>query len=125
MASKKTFGSVKRFGPRYGRTTRAKVARIEEQSRGTHKCTLCSKVGVRRISTGIWECRKCGVKFTGKAYTPVAPGRFIKKASESTREYDFDNLKTKKKVRNKSLAVQDEENIIKQPTEEVAEIASE
>ncbi|MBI2112360.1 50S ribosomal protein L37ae, partial [Candidatus Woesearchaeota archaeon] len=27
------------------------------------------KVGVKSIAMGIWECRKCTTKFTGKAYT--------------------------------------------------------
>lgn len=132
MAAKKTLGSVKRYGVRYGRTTRANAARIEKEQRATHKCSLCSKVGVRRIAVGIWECRKCGVKFTGKAYTPVNPDRNLKKVTQSTAQYDFDKLKTKKKVRQKEMIIQDEENVIKQPTEEVkedikeeAEIASE
>ena len=61
---------TKRFGARYGRRTKKKFAQIETQHRSKHKCPYCNKVGVKRVSAGIWECRKCQQKFTGKAYTP-------------------------------------------------------
>lgn len=62
--------SVKRFGPRYGRRTKLLFGQIEEQQRATHKCPYCKKVAVRRKAAGIWHCKKCGVEFTGKAFTP-------------------------------------------------------
>ena len=62
-------GSVKRFGARYGRKPKIKFSKIEAEQRKLHKCPYCSKVAVKRIAVGIWNCRKCGVKFTGKAYT--------------------------------------------------------
>ena len=69
MASaKKDTGSAKRFGPRYGRLARIKVARVEEQYKGKVKCPYCNKEGVKRKAAGIWFCKKCSSKFTGKAY---------------------------------------------------------
>jgi large subunit ribosomal protein L37Ae len=60
---------TKRFGARYGRRTKKKFALIESQQRAKHKCPYCSKEGVKRLATGIWQCRKCDIKFAGKAYT--------------------------------------------------------
>jgi large subunit ribosomal protein L37Ae len=64
-------GTAGRFGVRYGNTLRKKVSLIEEKSRGKHKCMNCNKENkVKRLAYGIWECRSCGVKFAGRAYTP-------------------------------------------------------
>lgn len=62
--------TAKRFGPRYGNTLRNRVSKIESISRKTHKCIFCEKTSVKRKAYGIWECRSCGKKFVGKAYTP-------------------------------------------------------
>jgi len=69
MALKKG-GSAGRFGVRYGRTLRRKVADIEKIQKGKHKCPFCKKFGVKRIASGIWTCNKCSAKFAGKAYSP-------------------------------------------------------
>jgi len=60
--------SVKRFGARYGRRLRLKFGRIEKEQRKTHICPYCSYKKVKRLSAGIWYCKKCDSKFTGKAY---------------------------------------------------------
>jgi large subunit ribosomal protein L37Ae len=69
MVKKTTYGSVKRLGMRYGRTVRFKLGKIESEQRKKHKCPYCSYTQVRRLSAGIWNCKKCGAKFTNKAYT--------------------------------------------------------
>jgi len=66
---KKSSGSAKRFGVRYGRTTREKVGKIEKLVRSRQKCPYCSKNNVKRIALGIWNCRTCDAKFSGGAYT--------------------------------------------------------
>jgi large subunit ribosomal protein L37Ae len=63
-------GSVKRFGVRYGRTVKVKMAAIETMQRAKHKCPFCHKSQVRRVTAGVWQCEKCKVKFTGRAYEP-------------------------------------------------------
>ena len=83
MAEIEKFGSTKRFGPRYGRTAKRTFAKIEKEQRKLHKCPYCSKVSVKRISAGIWYCRKCKAKFTGKAYTIGEP---IKTKEEKTQK---------------------------------------
>ena len=62
-------GSAKRFGARYGRTVKHKFAKIEALQRKKYKCPYCSYDKVKRLSSGIWHCRKCNAKFTNKAYT--------------------------------------------------------
>ena len=69
MAVVKKFGSIKRFGARYGRRPKEKLAKIEAIQKGKHKCPYCHALKVKRLSAGIWNCRKCGAKFTGKAYS--------------------------------------------------------
>ena len=69
MAEVRKTGSVKRFGPRYGRRVKHRLAKIETVQKGKHQCPYCHSWKVRRVSTGIWNCGKCNSKFTGKAYT--------------------------------------------------------
>ncbi len=64
----KKVGSTARYGPRYGRKIRLNVKKIEEKAKATYDCPKCSKKGVKRISTAIWKCKKCGVKFAGGAH---------------------------------------------------------
>ena len=69
MKSEEGLGSVKRFGARYGRKTKLKFSKVETEQRKLHKCPYCNKVAVKRLAAGIWNCRKCGAKFAGKAYS--------------------------------------------------------
>ena len=68
-SEEKVHGSVKRFGTRYGRKLKLKFSKIEFEQRKLHKCPYCSKTAVKRVAVGIWQCRKCNAKFTGKAYS--------------------------------------------------------
>lgn len=65
---KKTLGSAKRFGTRYGAPIKLKFAEIEKVQRSLQKCPHCNKVAIKRKSRGIFVCRSCGVTLTGKAY---------------------------------------------------------
>ena len=62
-------GSAKRFGVRYGSKPKHKFAKIEKEQRKRHICPYCSAMKVKRISVGIWQCKRCNAKFTGKAYS--------------------------------------------------------
>ena len=94
-------GSVKRYGARYGRKLKLKLSKIETEQRRLHKCPYCAKIAVKRVAMGIWHCKKCDAKFTGKAYsvtkkilgkteeTPEEQPEFIKviaKEAEETEE---------------------------------------
>lgn len=69
MALPKELSTIKRFGTRYGRTTRHKLGLIENVQKQLHKCPYCAQQRVKRVAMGIWQCRKCNAQFTGKAYT--------------------------------------------------------
>ncbi len=68
MTKTKKVGASGRFGVRYGKTVRARWAKIEKKRKAKQKCPFCKKLGCKRIAKGLWECKKCGKKFTGGAY---------------------------------------------------------
>jgi large subunit ribosomal protein L37Ae len=74
MAERGRTGSAGRFGARYGRVARRRVAEIEGEMRDEHECPECGRDRVDRDGTGIWECGYCGYTFTGGAYSPQTPG---------------------------------------------------
>lgn len=65
----KRVGSAGRFGARYGRVARRRVAEIEEEMRNS----TVDDDPVKRIGTGIWVNEETGEKFTGGAYRPETP----------------------------------------------------
>jgi large subunit ribosomal protein L37Ae len=69
MVIEKQFASIKRFGPRYGRKSKTKLAKIEAEQKRKQKCPYCHHDKVRWVSVGVWYCKKCCAKFTGKAYS--------------------------------------------------------
>ncbi|MBR9707646.1 MAG: 50S ribosomal protein L37ae [Candidatus Diapherotrites archaeon] len=60
-----------RFGPRYGRKIRKRVNLVEAKQRVKHVCPECSFPTAARTVAGVFECKKCGLKFAGGAYYPV------------------------------------------------------
>ncbi|MBS3761641.1 50S ribosomal protein L37ae [Halodesulfurarchaeum sp.] len=67
-------GSAGRFGARYGRLARRRVAEIEADMHADHVCPECGSEAVDRKGSGIWECGSCGYKYAGGAYRPETPG---------------------------------------------------
>ena len=74
MAKDKRTGSAGRFGARYGRVARRRVAEIERDMRDDHTCPECGKNRVDRKGSGIWQCSYCDYKFAGGTYRPETPG---------------------------------------------------
>ncbi|AGK62183.1 LSU ribosomal protein L37AE [Archaeoglobus sulfaticallidus PM70-1] len=62
-----------RFGSRYGVRVRKNIIKIEQEQRRKYVCNRCGKKRVKRVGTGIWECKSCGYKFAGGTYIPVTP----------------------------------------------------
>jgi large subunit ribosomal protein L37Ae len=67
MSVKRILGSAGRFGVRYGLHVKRRIAEIESRQRKKQACIFC-KGRAKRLSKGIWLCRKCGKKFAGHAY---------------------------------------------------------
>jgi len=69
MAKTKKITSTKRFGPRYGRTVKERLNKVEKEQKKSHKCPYCTYDQVKQQSVGIFICAKCETKFASKAYT--------------------------------------------------------
>ena len=52
----------------YGKSIRERVAEARKKSSVRYKCPSCSRVSVKRESSGVWKCAKCGGKFASGAY---------------------------------------------------------
>ena len=66
-------GSAGRFGTRYGRVARKRVAEIEATKGDDHACPACGENRVKRTDTAIWACQACGHTFAGGTYRPETP----------------------------------------------------
>jgi len=71
MTKTKSVGVVGRYGTRYGVSVRKRTKEIEEGVRAYHLCPRCQAKRLKRLSKGVWLCRKCGHKVAGGAYRPV------------------------------------------------------
>lgn len=72
MGKKRTkkIGPTRGLEARYGATVRKRYIAAVSGLKRPHKCPQCGSTTVRRRSVGVWSCGKCGVVFTGGAYTP-------------------------------------------------------
>jgi len=70
MPRTKKVGSSGRFGARYGKGVKKRIVAIEKIQKSKHMCPECLKPGMVRVASGIWTCRKCGLKLAGRAYEP-------------------------------------------------------
>ncbi|MBN2111546.1 50S ribosomal protein L37ae [Candidatus Woesearchaeota archaeon] len=121
MALEKELTSGRRFGSRYGRRMRHKFSKVEAEQRKSHKCPYCSDDKVKRVSAGIWNCKKCGSVFTGRAYT--VPKKIVLKEEvkkEVIEEVEEEKTKKKKEEKpkkykeNKKEAVKEEKEELKE-----------
>lgn len=87
MHKTKKVKSAGRFGSRYGRGIRDRVVNVEEKQRRFHECPSCGFNKVKRVSTGLFRCRKCSAVFTGGAYYPSTMGGTIVKKMVSQRKF--------------------------------------
>ena len=74
------------YGPRYGVKLRKRIKDIEEEKVKRHVCPRCQHESVKRISTGIWKCRRCNLTFASGAYSPVQSKTTAVEAYKPTEE---------------------------------------
>lgn len=81
----KKVGPTRGLGARYGATVRKRYIKVVKGMKKPHKCPQCGLQRVKRISVGVWKCRKCGFTFTGGAYTPITKlGVVAKRVAKGT-----------------------------------------
>jgi len=95
------------LGPRYGTVARRRYMEVVSQMRRPHECPQCHFKTVRRLSVGIWLCRKCGVKFAGGAYTPFT------KLGEIARRATRGAITAKAVAAELGIGVKSQEEIVK------------
>jgi large subunit ribosomal protein L37Ae len=61
------------MGARYGIRIRRRVLEIDRARLADAACPRCSTVTVRRLSSGVFECRRCATQFASGAYLFTAP----------------------------------------------------
>ena len=81
MPRTKKMGPSRGLGPRYGSTVRKRYIKVMQEMKKPHKCPRCGFPRVKRVSVGVWKCRKCDFTYTGGAYTPVTKLGVIAKRS--------------------------------------------
>jgi len=96
MGRTKKVGPTRGLGVRYGSTVRKRYSKVVTELKKPHRCPQCGFPRVKRVSVGVWGCRKCGFTFTGGAYTPttklgivarrVAKGAPIEEVLEAEKE---------------------------------------
>jgi len=96
MVKTKLVGVAGRFGIRYGVSPRRRITAIESKQRQKQFCIFC-KGRVKRLSKGIWLCKKCGKKFAGHTY-------YLEQSTQDTLDKKIEELaKSKEKASKKVL----------------------
>ena len=69
---------------RYGTAPRRRHIDILVRMRKKHECPRCQVRAARRLSVGLWQCRRCGNQFAGGAYSPFTKvGDIARRAASS------------------------------------------
>jgi len=52
----------------YGLRVKKRLKEVESKQRKKQICPFCKKAAVKRLSKGIWKCKKCNKKFASHTY---------------------------------------------------------
>ncbi|MEK6885903.1 MAG: hypothetical protein AABX17_02980 [Nanoarchaeota archaeon] len=105
--SNKSQGSAGRFGVRYGQSAKKRTSAIEAKQKMKQHCIFCNG-RAKRLSKGIWLCKKCGKKFAGHAY-------FLESKTELTQAQTNEG-KPESKEKAKILKKENSTNIVDNAT---------
>lgn len=64
----KKVGNTGWMGPRYGIRIRRRVLELDRARSLRAACPRCSTVTLDRVSSGVFECGRCGVRYASGAY---------------------------------------------------------
>ncbi len=67
MARKKESAAL---GVRYGFSLRDRYMQVLKRRKTKYNCPKCGTGVLKRLSVGVWSCRKCRYTFAGGAYEP-------------------------------------------------------
>ncbi len=62
-------GITGRYGPRYGVKIRKQIKSVSRHRAKPQRCPECQAHSVKRVASGIWHCKHCGLKFAASAYS--------------------------------------------------------
>jgi len=97
MVKTKLVGAAGRYGVRYGKHVRKRTAAIESRQRIKQICPFCEGTA-KRLSKGIWKCKKCGKKFAAHAYYVEPMNIKVDKAKNIEEAKALKKHSTKKKI---------------------------
>ncbi|MEM3445312.1 MAG: 50S ribosomal protein L37ae [Thermoplasmata archaeon] len=105
----KKVGIAGKYGARYGIRIRRRLYEVETAMKAKHPCPECNTGVLKRVSTGVFECRKCGVKIASSAYYPTPPRAITKKIEEEEAKKEPEKKAEKKVKKVKKVKVEVEE----------------
>jgi len=100
MVKTKLVKSAGRYGARYGQRIKRKIANIERNQRKKQICPFCGRT-VKRLSKGIWQCKRCKKKFAAHAYYIEKGSITVKKEDKIKKQEEEKKAKPLKKEKPK------------------------
>ena len=52
----------------YGKKIRTTIASLNKTAKKKYRCPNCSRIAIKRVSSGVWCCQNCKTKFASDAF---------------------------------------------------------
>ena len=96
-------GATARFGSRYGVSVRRRAGAALAKVKRSYTCPVCQYPKVKRKSSGIWGCKKCGHTFAGGVWEPFTRAsdtnnRIIRRGLEGATATDMAVIASQKAI---------------------------